>query len=142
MPQDNVNTALGFDVGLKRTGVAIGNRLGQSVRPLTTIETKQGQLQWDSVEHLLNEWQPDVIIIGDPKTDNPHLNKVINRLSHFIQQRKIPIVRIDETLTSASANSELAQHAIKRNKKIQLRDQVAACIIIESYFQQLLYKEG
>lgn len=137
MLQANVKTVLGFDVGLKRTGVAIGHRLSNNASPLTTLDTNNGQLPWQKIDHLLTEWQPDSIVIGDPKTTNPHLNKVINRLHHFIQQRKLPIVRIDETLTSVSANSELAKRQISQSRKLKLKDQIAACIMIESYFAEI-----
>ena len=138
-----METLLAFDVGLKRTGVACGQSLLASARPAGQLQVVNGQFDWHQVDHLIERWQPDKIIVGDPKTDNPHLSKVINRLKSHVQKRhKIPIIDIDETLTSDAANAELddfsrsASKKLTTKKKIDLRDQLAACLLLQSYFSE------
>jgi putative Holliday junction resolvase len=136
-----LETLLAFDVGLKRTGVACGQSLIASARPAGQLQVVNGKFNWHEVDHLIERWQPDKIIVGDPKTDDPHLNKVINRLKSHVQQRhKIPIIDIDETLSSDAANAELDElnRSTSKNlttqKRIELRDQLAACLLLQSYF--------
>ncbi len=136
MPRANSETILAFDVGLKRTGVAVGQTLTQTANPITFLAAKKGQLDWSALDALLKQWQPSRCIVGDPKTSNPHLNKLIRRLVHHLNTRKISVVRVDEHLTSASANAELNNRTLTTEKKIELRDQVAACLILESYFSE------
>ena len=94
-----------------------------------------GRFDWLKVDALFAKWQPDRVIIGDPGGDNPHLCKVINRLkSHIQQQHKLAIEDVDETLTSAEANHQLSGAGLSLERKVELRDQIAACLILESYF--------
>jgi putative Holliday junction resolvase len=133
MPPANGDSVLAFDVGLKRTGVAVGSRLSGAAQAETTISGARGQLDWAAVDQLLQRWQPTVCVIGDPHTSDPHLNKLIRRLTHYLQQRKIRVVTVDERLTSVKANEALAEHKLSTRRKVELRDQLAACLILESY---------
>ena len=132
-----MKTVLCFDIGLKRTGVAVGQTVTQSAQTAGQLVCKNGQLDWPKLKKMIDEWQPDLIVIGDPKSKDPHLNKLINRFKSYIQQHyKLPIIDVDETLTSAAANVELSNTKLTTPKKIILRDQIAACLILESYFDQ------
>ncbi|GHA05204.1 putative pre-16S rRNA nuclease [Arenicella chitinivorans] len=129
---------LALDVGLRRTGVAVGHTLTGTAKPCTTLTADRGRLNWDQFDQLIKEWQPERVVIGDPQTDDPHLNKLINRIkSHIQQNHKLPIHGMDERLSSSAANAELADHGLNAAKKQALRDQVAACLILESYFHSL-----
>ncbi|MBX2847300.1 MAG: Holliday junction resolvase RuvX [Acidiferrobacterales bacterium] len=132
-----MTTVLAFDFGLQRTGVAVGQTITQTAQAAGQIKAKQGQLDWLKLDETLQKWQPTSIVIGDPKSSDPHLNKLINRFKSYIQQQhKLPIIVIDEELTSNSANAELADLKLTTDKKVKLRDQIAACLILESYFHQ------
>ena len=138
MPEPTIQTLLAFDVGLRRTGVACGQTHTKTANPAGQLLVNRGRLDWPEVDKLIAKWEPAKIIIGDPKSDDPQLKKVINRLkSHIQQQHKIPIIDVDETLTTAAANAEFegSQHNLRR--KTQLRDQLAACLILESYLSTL-----
>ncbi len=130
-----MSTILGFDIGLKRTGVASGQCLTKTASPCATIDVKNGRHDWNKLDALIEEWQPSSIIIGDPKSDDPHLGKAINRFkSHIQQNHKLPIIEVDETLTSSEANQAFEGRSLSLDKKTQLRDQLAATLIVESYF--------
>ncbi len=132
------DTALAFDVGLKRTGVAGGQTFTKNANPAGQIAVVRGRHDWAAIDSLIEEWQPDLIIIGDPQSDDPHLNKAINRLKSHIQRfHKLPIVDVNETLTSSAANQEFAERGISQARKTELRDQVAACLILETYFHSI-----
>lgn len=135
MQKANFETVLAFDVGLKRTGVASGQSHTKTANPAAQLKVSNGRLDWVEVDKLLADWAPSKIIIGDPQTTDANLQKVINRLKSHIQQvHKIPIVLVDETLTTNSANAELAGSAMSLSRKKHIRDQIAACLILESYF--------
>lgn len=131
-----MSTVLAFDIGLKRTGVATGQTLSCSANPLDLIKVNNGQHDWIKLDKLIAEWAPSTIVIGQPNTQDASLNKAINRFKSYIQKtHKLSVVEIDETLSSHAANQEMAG-IIKSNKdKTRLRDQVAACLILESYFR-------
>ena len=130
--------ALAFDLGLKRTGVATGQTLSRTAQPAGQISALNGQLDWQQLDKLIADWQPEIIVIGDPHTQDPHLKKLINRFKSYIQQNhKLPIKEVNEELTSFDANERLKDYSLALDKKIELRDQVAACIILEDYFNSL-----
>lgn len=138
MTEPAIETLMAFDVGLRRTGVACGQTHTKTANPAGQLLVTRGRLDWPEVDKLIAKWEPAKIIIGDPKSDDPQLKKVINRLkSHIQQQHKISIIDVDETLTTAAANAELegSQHSLIQ--KTQLRDQLAACVILESYLAAL-----
>ena len=59
-------TLLAFDFGTKSIGVAVGQRITGTARPLPAIKAQDGTPDWNIIEHLLKEWQPDEIIVGLP----------------------------------------------------------------------------
>jgi len=129
---------LAFDIGLKRTGVASGHSLTKSARPAGQLLVKNGRPDWTQVDKLIEEWQPAILVIGDPQTNDPALKKVINRFkSHIQQQHKLPIIEVDERLSSSAANAEINDQGFSVDKKTELRDQIAACLILETYFNSL-----
>lgn len=136
--QTNHIVALAFDIGLKRTGVAVGQSLNAKARPVTQLNVKNGRHDTQKVDKLIAEHQPNVIVLGQTNTTNPHLNKAINRFkSHIQQQHKITIIDVDERLSTTAANTELTGKLLTQKQKIALRDQIAACLILETYFNQL-----
>src|SRR3989338_10629351 len=58
-------TFLAFDFGLKRTGVAVGNRMLRSATPQATIKA-EGDARFALVAQRIKEWQPDALVVGIP----------------------------------------------------------------------------
>ena len=58
-------TFLALDFGIKRTGVAVGNRLLRTATPQATIKA-QGAAQLAAVEATVREWRPDALVVGVP----------------------------------------------------------------------------
>jgi len=93
-----------------------------------------GRHDWAGVDALIEEWQPDAIVVGDPQSNDPHLNKAINRFkSHIHRWHKLPIIDVNERLTSSAANESLNARGLSQQRKTELRDQVAAALILETY---------
>ena len=135
---DAADTFLAFDIGLKRTGAASGSRFTKSSSPVGAIVVNNGRHDWIGIDALIEEWQPDAIVIGDPKSSDPHLNKAINRFkSHIHRWHKLPIIDVDERLTSSAANESLSARGLSQQRKTELRDQVAASLILETYLNSL-----
>ncbi len=134
----NAENFLAFDIGLKRTGVASGSLFTNKAAPAGCLVVTKGRHDWAGVDALIEEWQPDAIIVGDPQSSDPHLNKAINRFkSHIHRWHKLPIIDVDERLTSSAANQSLAHRDLSQQRKTELRDQVAAALILETYFNSL-----
>ena len=123
-------TFLAFDFGLKRTGVASGNRLLQSATPQATIKA-EGDARFTHVEARIKEWQPDALVIGVPCHPDgaPHENT--RRAQKFARQLRgrfnLQVFEVDERYSTTEALSSGARDA----------DAASACIILEQFLRSL-----
>lgn len=123
-------TFLAFDIGLKRTGVATGNRLTRSATGRGTLRA-EGDARFVLVEQRIQEWQPDALVVGVPFHPDgvPHENTL--RAQKFARQLRgrfgLPVFEVDERYTTTEALALGARDA----------DEAAACIILEQYLRSL-----
>ncbi len=59
-------TILAFDYGEKRIGVAVGNTIIKTAEPLKVIQEKNQQDKFQEIERLIEEWQPQSLVVGLP----------------------------------------------------------------------------
>ena len=130
---------LSFDFGEKRIGVAIGNSITKSSHPLETINTPKNKERYKLIELLLKTWEPVKLVIGYPLNDDGTLSKMSLLAKKFGMKLgnkyNIPISMIDERFTSSEADLELKKFEKNFKKRKIVVDQVAAMIILESFFQ-------
>lgn len=107
MSAEAPRTALGFDFGEKRIGVAVGQTVTRTASPLTTLPAKHGQPDWVVLGRLIGEWRPDCLVLGMPSTADgqPHpMAEPIARFGRRLAGRfKLPVALIDERLSSYAA---------------------------------------
>ena len=134
---------IGFDYGTKKTGVAIAQRITQTATALNIIEMKNGCPQWSQLDQIINDYRPDLAIIGSPgKTsqETSALTKKIENFASVIEKRyTMPTKLFDESYSTKLAKEELKnqrQTGIlnKKIKKGQV-DSMAAKIILEQFLQ-------
>lgn len=131
-------TVIGFDFGTKKTGVAIGQTLLATAQPLTTINTIKNLPEARSLDKIIKEWQPQLAVIGLPATASDTFTKYIKKFQqHLLNQYSLESTLIDETLTTEQANFELHESGTKMHRKGASRDQIAARLILETYFGTL-----
>ena len=134
-------TALGFDYGTKRIGVAVGQSLTATATPLTTISHVHGQPGWEPIARLIDEWQPDVLVVGMPLNMDGTEHAMTVAARNFAEQLRaryrLPVHLIDERLSSveaehavASAGRRVKLHSKGAKEEI---DKIAAQIILQSW---------
>ncbi|MBH9578855.1 Holliday junction resolvase RuvX [Inhella proteolytica] len=120
---------LAFDFGLKRVGVASGNRLTGTATPLTTLHA-QGKAVFAPIEALLKEWQPDALVVGIPRHPDgaPHaMTAAAQKFAASLRGRfHKPVFEVDERYTSVEAESYGARDV----------DAAAAALILEQYMRE------
>ena len=129
-----------FDFGEKRIGVALGNSFTKIAHPLLTIESQINTERFKIIENLLKKWNSDFVVVGIPLNDDGSenkLTKLARKLADKIHNKfNLPVFSIDERFTSLEAESILREQGIKIRKNKELVDQIAAKIILESYFRE------
>jgi putative Holliday junction resolvase len=146
---------MGFDYGSKHLGVAVGQTLTATANPLTTLEIKSHQPDWQQLTALVQEWHPNVLVVGLPSLADGSENSLIREIHQFkieLQQRlRLPVDFIDETLSTVAAIKYLSGSArleqssksrramtspSKARKKGESKDAVAAKIILETWLAE------
>ena len=132
-------TVLGFDFGTKSIGIAIGQQLTGSASPLTSIKAVDGIPDWQQIAALIEEWQPDLVVVGLPLNMDGTEQEMTQRARKFANRIAgrfgVKVATQDERLTTADAKARLFELGdFKALTKGQI-DAVSAVLIIESYFE-------
>ncbi len=128
---------LGFDFGSKRIGIAVGQELTGSANALETLHSRDGGPDWVGISRLIEEWQPDALVVGLPlnrdgsEHETTHLARRFgNRLAG---RYNLPVFTIDERLSSVEAERILGERGHFNKEEV---DKLAAQIILESWLAQ------
>ncbi len=125
-----LQTFLAFDFGLKRTGVAVGNRLLRRAQPLPTIRA-EGDARFAPIAQCLRQWQPDALVVGVPYHPDGAAHDNTQRARRFARQLRgrfgLPVYEVDERYSTTEARSSGAADA----------DAGAACVILEQFLRSL-----
>lgn len=131
---------LAFDFGKKRIGVAVGQTVTQSARPLMTITAKDGVPDWQAVTALIKKWQPEALVIGIPlnmdASDQALTQDARAFAKHLKDQYNLPVFEMDERLTTKDARERLFTAGGYKALQSGQVDQVAAQIILQNWFAE------
>lgn len=130
---------IGFDFGIKNIGVAFGQTLTKTAKPLTTIRNKKGSIAWEEITTIIKQWEPNILIVGLPfNMDGTEqtLTQLTKKFSKELQQKfNLPVFYVDERLSTWDAKNKLGIHyKAKINKKEQDKiNALSAAILIEQW---------
>ena len=141
-----VATALGFDVGAKRIGVAVGNGFSGTARDLAVVDMRDEVADWPAVDRLVREWRPEALVIGDPRSlgDDGRQSDLTQpsrqRAQRFARDAALryplPVWLVDERMSSIDAAARFAEGraaGARRRGEARNLDAVAAAIILERW---------
>jgi putative Holliday junction resolvase len=124
----NLQTFLAFDFGLKRTGVATGNRLTRTATPQGRIAA-EGDARFAAIALKIREWQPDALVVGIPFHPDGASHENTARARKFARQLRgrfgLQVFEVDERYSTTEALSQGAADA----------DAASACIILEQFLR-------
>ncbi|KUJ73081.1 Holliday junction resolvase RuvX [Thiomicrospira sp. WB1] len=124
---------IGFDFGLRRIGVAIGNTLTATASAESIVQSRDGRPDWDAISALFDQWQPVAIVVGLPLrldgTDQP-LTQPARKFGQRLGGRyHRPVFYMEEQLSSIEAE--------KRAPEAEHHDDLAAEIILSNWLETL-----
>ncbi|KNC94647.1 Holliday junction resolvase RuvX [Trabulsiella odontotermitis] len=133
-------TLLAFDFGTRSIGVAVGQRITGTARPLNALKAQDGNPDWNSIERLLKEWQPENVIVGLPLnmdgTEQPLTARARNFANKIHGRFGVKVTLHDERLSTVEAKSGLFERGGFRALNKGSVDSASAVIILESFFEQ------
>lgn len=131
---------LGIDFGLKRVGLAISDAVGVMALPLATLERTDNQTLFAELLAVLDRERVQTVVVGIPYGLNGEetlsTRQALNFVARLKRRSDLPVITVDETLSSAIAEQRLADAGIPGKKRKPVLDQVAAQVILETYLNQ------
>jgi putative Holliday junction resolvase len=132
---------MAFDFGRKRIGVACGDTLSRTASPLTGIANTAAGPRWDTVDSLMRDWQPALLVVGLPYNvdgSESGMSDTVRGFAGELSQRyALPVRLIDERYSSLEAEARLKserESGLRRRRVAKLDiDAAAACVILERW---------
>ncbi len=143
-PSEPAIIALGFDYGLKRIGIAAGDTLTGSARPIGTISSHDGAPDWSTIDRYVRDWGPSVFVVGVPYNmdDSPTaLTESAMAFGDALSKRfGRQVEPVDERLSSREAEDQLRQRRAngERSRRVGRGDidAVAAAVLLEQWLRE------
>lgn len=130
---------MGLDVGDKTIGVAISDLLGFTAQGLTTIRRESKVKDYGALEEIMKEYNIKKVVVGLPKNMNgtigPQGEKTIKFAKKLKNKYNVEIIYQDERLTTVEAERILIEGNVRREKRKDVIDKVAATFILQSYLE-------
>ncbi|QAU25267.1 Holliday junction resolvase RuvX [Dyella sp. M7H15-1] len=138
-----MSCVLGFDVGSKLIGVAVGNRVTASARALATVAMRNEIPDWFALDSLCGEWLPDTLIVGLPLTlegrEQPASRRSRRFAKHLQKRYNVQVMLADERHSSREAAQRFADArsaGLKRRRDALQIDAEAAAVILERWLHE------
>ena len=141
MSSNNINTTraqtvMAFDYGLRHIGVAVGQSVTATAAPLETVSVCNGKPDWARIQTLLESWQPDAAVVGEPLNMDGTEQAMTAAARRFGRQLNgrfgLTVHHADERLSSVEARAQLAE----RGQIGRADHPYAAQIILETWLQE------
>ncbi|OOF85507.1 Holliday junction resolvase RuvX [Rodentibacter ratti] len=132
-------TAIVFDFGMKSIGCAVGQSITGTAQALPAFKAQDGIPNWDAIAKCLQEWKPDVVVVGLPLNMDGTEQELTLRARKFANRLNgrfgVKVMLQDERLTTTEARSEIFERGGFRALKKGKVDGISACLILESWFE-------
>jgi putative Holliday junction resolvase len=132
---------LAIDHGSKRIGIAVSDELKMIAQPLEFVPAEPFAGFLARLHELIRDKQVELILVGMPRNMDGSYGPAALKVQDFVAVLKaaltVPVKTWDERLTSAQANRLLIQGNVRREKRKEKVDKMAAAILLQSYLDSL-----
>jgi putative holliday junction resolvase len=133
-------TVMAFDFGLRQIGVAIGNCLLATTQPLPILRARDGVPQWRALEALIDEWRPDLLLVGDPLNMDGSVSELCVQAGKFARRLHgrlgLEVAMVDERLSSFEAKHNSREHGYRGDFRRQPVDSLAAELFLRTWLAE------
>ena len=132
---------LALDPGTKRIGIAISDELKFIAQPLEFVPAEPFPDLVAHLKQLIQEREVEMILVGMPRNMDGTYGQAAARVQEFVSELKkalpLRIKKWDERLTTVQANRVLIDADVRRDKRKEKVDKMAAAILLQSYLDSL-----
>jgi putative Holliday junction resolvase len=137
----DAGTVLAFDFGEKRIGVAVGELEVRIPHAVTVIPAEPKVERYREAQRLVDEWRPVLFAVGLPSRadgSQHYLSPLCRKFARSLEGRfGIPVLLVDERLSSASASAALNEVGIRGGAQKAHLDATAAAEILATLFSEI-----
>ena len=131
---------MAFDFGLRHIGVAVGNRALKTSQPEAVLKARDGIPNWDEVAKIIEEWQPEILLVGLPLNMDGSASDMSERAERFSRRLsgrfQRPVELVDERLSSREAKARAALQGHRGDYQRAPIDDEAAAVILSDWLAQ------
>jgi len=133
----SVERCLGVDLGEKRIGISLSDTLGWTAGPLAALVRVGWKKDLAALRSLILEHEVGRVVVGLPINMDGSTGEMARRTQEFVDRFRltvsIPVETWDERLTTVQAERILLEADLRRDKRRQVIDSMAACLILQGY---------
>jgi putative Holliday junction resolvase len=133
----HAQTVLGFDFGMRKIGVAVGQTVTKTANPLTQLKAENGEPTWEQIAALIKQWNPFALIVGRPLNMDGTTQPITFAAEEFAKmlasRYTLPVHLVDERLSTVAARSQLFEKGGYRTLSKKNIDETAAQIILQEW---------
>lgn len=130
---------IAFDYGLRQIGVAVGNSGLGTTQPLAILKARDGQPNWTEVAALCKEWQPDLLLVGDPLNMDGTVSELAARARKFARRLEgrlgLSVEMVDERLSSFEVKQQQKEAGHRGDYHEHPVDDLAAELILQDWLR-------
>ena len=131
---------MGIDLGSKRIGIAISDEMCWTAQGIKVIKRVGINRDIEEIIKLVKEYSIDEIVVGLPVNMNGTIGKQAESVLIFVERLKskinIPVATWDERLSTVAVTRVLLEGNVKRNKRKEVVDKMAAVYILQGYLDR------
>ncbi len=128
---------MALDIGTRRIGVAVSDETGIIAQPLAVVTRESTAKDISTIARMVREWEAHQVVVGMPVTLQGEQAQSAQQVSDFVARLRevleVPVVLVDERLSTAEANRRMLEADARRAERRQKVDAVAAALILERY---------
>jgi putative Holliday junction resolvase len=130
---------LAVDYGEKRIGLAVSDELGITASPLMTLARRSDDETVRQIAQLASKLRVTQIVVGLPRRTDAQEGEMERKVKAFAEKLRqavsVPVVLFDERFTTRIAEQVLLEADLSRRKRKQVRDRLAAIILLQSFLE-------
>ena len=132
---------MGLDVGTVRIGIALSDPLHLTAQPHSVLTRTDPEADLASIEQLARRQGVETIVIGWPRTLRGRMSESTRAAEAFAEalRGRLPGVQVelwDERLSTTQAQAALLEADVRRKKRKQVTDKIAAALILQNYLDR------
>lgn len=137
---------LALDIGERRIGVALSDETATIAQPLTVIERESIAKDVERIAQMLRQHAAGEVVVGQPRTLRGEQAQAVHKVQAFVAHLRavlnVPIALVDERLSTVEADRRMREAEVRRERRRQKVDAVAAALILQRYLAQRGAKEN